>query len=100
LKDEKVLYTTICRSQAFYEKTDPKDPLARVIMRRLEHIYSKVSCNKKLCVNHSLTWYIKPNAVVQALESAAASDVQVKPTMSLEIQGDTTALIHALCAHL
>ncbi|EFI28197.1 eukaryotic translation initiation factor 3 domain-containing protein [Coprinopsis cinerea okayama7 len=82
LKDEKVLYTTICRSQAFYEKTDPKDPLARVIMRRLEHIYSK------------------PNAVVQALESAAASDVQVKPTMSLEIQGDTTALIHALCAHL
>jgi len=42
LKDEKVLYRTICRAQAFYEKTNQRDPLARVIMRRLEHIYSKV----------------------------------------------------------
>lgn len=42
LKDEKVLYCTICRAQAFYEKTQQADPLARVIMRRLEHIYSKV----------------------------------------------------------
>lgn len=43
LKDEKVLYCTICRAQAFYEKTQQDDPLGRVIMRRLEHIYSKVS---------------------------------------------------------
>lgn len=42
LKDEKVLYRTICRAQAFYEKTQQNDPLGRVIMRRLEHIYSKV----------------------------------------------------------
>lgn len=42
LKDEKVLYCTICRAQAFYEKTNQNDPLGRVIMRRLEHIYSKV----------------------------------------------------------
>lgn len=42
LKDEKVLYCTICRAQAFYEKTKQHDPLGRVIMRRLEHIYSKV----------------------------------------------------------
>lgn len=42
LKDEKVLYTTICRAQALYEKTKQEDPLGRVIMRRLEHIYSKV----------------------------------------------------------
>jgi translation initiation factor 3 subunit C len=43
LKDEKVLYCTICRAQAFYEKTAQSDPLGRVIMRRLEHIYSKVT---------------------------------------------------------
>lgn len=43
LKDEKVLYRTICRSQAFYERTSQPEPLARVVMRRLEHIYSKVS---------------------------------------------------------
>jgi translation initiation factor 3 subunit C len=42
LKDEKVLYCTICRAQAFYENTGQEEPLARVIMRRLDHIYSKV----------------------------------------------------------
>lgn len=42
LKEEKGLYESICRAQAFYEKTHQPDPLARVIMRRLEHIYSKV----------------------------------------------------------
>jgi len=45
LRDEKGLYGTICRAQAFYEKTNQPDPLARVIMRRLEHIYSKVRPN-------------------------------------------------------
>lgn len=42
LRDEKGLYQTICLSQGFYEKTKQDDPLARVILRRLEHIYSKV----------------------------------------------------------
>jgi translation initiation factor 3 subunit C len=42
LVDEKGLYCTISRTQAFYEKAGQEDPLARVIMRRLEHIYSKV----------------------------------------------------------
>lgn len=45
LKDEKVLYCTICRAQAFYEKTSQDEPLGRVVMRRLEHIYSKVECH-------------------------------------------------------
>lgn len=43
LKDEKNLYCTICRAQALYENNKQDDPLGRVIMRRLEHIYSKVS---------------------------------------------------------
>ncbi|PPQ99727.1 hypothetical protein CVT24_009710 [Panaeolus cyanescens] len=81
LKDEKVLYCTICRAQAFYEKTSQGGPLGRVIMRRLEHIYSK------------------PDPVVQALESAAeASDV--KSTMTLSKEASTTALVHSLCVHL
>ena len=42
LKDEKGLYCTICRAETLYEKKQLSDPLARVIMRRLEHIYSKV----------------------------------------------------------
>ena len=44
LKDEKKLYPSICRAQAFYEQNAQDDQLARVIMRRLEHIYSKVEC--------------------------------------------------------
>ena len=43
LKDEKYLYTTITRAQTYYEKSKTQgDSLTRVIMRRLEHIYSKV----------------------------------------------------------
>lgn len=42
LKDEKGLYCTICRAQALYEANKQEEPLGRVIMRRLEHIYSKV----------------------------------------------------------
>jgi translation initiation factor 3 subunit C len=41
LKDEKTLYETICRAEVHFERNDPSS-LARVVMRRLEHIYSKV----------------------------------------------------------
>ncbi|GLB37164.1 putative component of the eukaryotic translation initiation factor 3 (eIF-3) complex, which is involved in protein synthesis of a specialized repertoire of mRNAs and, together with other initiation factors, stimulates binding of mRNA and methionyl-tRNAi to the 40S ribosome [Lyophyllum shimeji] len=81
LKDEKVLYCTICRAQAFYEKTKQDEPLGRVIMRRLEHIYSK------------------PNAVVQALEAAADAS-EIRPAMILSAQGTTSTLIHSLCVYL
>ncbi|KIM75445.1 hypothetical protein PILCRDRAFT_670892 [Piloderma croceum F 1598] len=81
LKDEKVLYCTICRAESFYEKTGQDDPLARVIMRRLEHIYSK------------------PDAVVQALESTASLS-DIKPNIALVTQTTTSGLIHALCVHL
>ncbi|KAI0786752.1 eukaryotic translation initiation factor 3 subunit 8 [Abortiporus biennis] len=79
LKDEKGLYCTICRAQELYEKYKQEDPLGRVIMRRLEHIYSK------------------PDAVVQALEAAVAAE-GVKP--SIVLSGETSSLIHALCTHL
>ena len=52
LRDEKGLYQTICLSQGFYEKTKQSDPLARVILRRLEHIYSKVCFSSK-----ERSWY-------------------------------------------
>ncbi|PPQ74032.1 hypothetical protein CVT26_006935 [Gymnopilus dilepis] len=81
LKDEKVLYCTICRAQAFYEKTSQTEPLGRVVMRRLEHIYCK------------------PDAVVQALE-AAADVSEVKPAMTLARQKTTSSLVHSLCIYL
>ncbi|KAF9501962.1 eukaryotic translation initiation factor 3 subunit 8 [Pleurotus eryngii] len=81
LKDEKVLYCTICRAQAFYEQSKQDDPLGRVVMRRLERIYSK------------------PDAVVQALESAAEQS-DIKPSMSLSKQDSSSGLIHVLCVYL
>ncbi|PFH46389.1 hypothetical protein AMATHDRAFT_51081 [Amanita thiersii Skay4041] len=83
LKDEKLLYCTICRAQAFYEHTQQTDALGRVVMRRLEHIYSKP----------------KPNAVVQALE-AAADQSEVKPSITLGEHCFTSVLIHGLCVYL
>ncbi|KAH8117064.1 eukaryotic translation initiation factor 3 subunit 8 [Phellopilus nigrolimitatus] len=81
LSDEKGLYQTICLSQGFYEKTKQDDPLSRVILRRLEHIYSK------------------PDAVVQALESALPSSTS-PPSVTLASSGSSKALIQFLCVHL
>ncbi|KAF8444513.1 eukaryotic translation initiation factor 3 subunit 8 [Boletus edulis BED1] len=81
LKDEKVLYRTICRAQAFYETSSQPEPLARVIMRRLEHIYSK------------------PDAVVSALESTLSTS-EDPPSVTLASSSTTSSLIHALCVHL
>ncbi|OBZ68150.1 Eukaryotic translation initiation factor 3 subunit C [Grifola frondosa] len=81
LKDEKGLYCTICRAQALYEKNKQEEPLGRVIMRRLEHIYSK------------------PDPVVFALEAAVASS-DIKPSVVLSAEGETSTLIHSLCVFL
>ncbi|KAH9858870.1 eukaryotic translation initiation factor 3 subunit 8 [Lenzites betulinus] len=81
LGDEKVLYSTICRAQALYEITKQEDPLGRVIMRRLEHIYSK------------------PDPVVVALEAAVVTS-DIKASVVLSSDSKTSSLIHTLCIHL
>ncbi|KZS98532.1 eukaryotic translation initiation factor 3 subunit 8 [Sistotremastrum niveocremeum HHB9708] len=81
LKDEKGLYETICRAEAYFELRSQSDPLSRVIMRRLEHIYSK------------------PDAVVQALE-AGLSGLPVKPATSLASENTSSGVVHALCVFL
>lgn len=81
LRDEKGLYQTICLSQGYYEKTKQLDPLSRVILRRLDHIYSK------------------PDAVVQALESSLLTSTS-PPSITLVSCGSSKALIQALCVHL
>jgi translation initiation factor 3 subunit C len=98
LKDEKSLYCTICRAEALYEKTKQEDPLGRVVMRRLDHIYSKVSRFLYTSLYRMLI-LLKPDAVVQALESAVAVS-DVKPSIILEANSSTKALIHSLCVRL
>lgn len=81
LKDEKYLYMTITRAQAYYEESKTRsESLTRVIMRRLEHIYSK------------------PDAVVNALE-ASTSSTDVKAAAS-KLSSTSSSLIHSLCVHL
>ncbi|KAH9961617.1 eukaryotic translation initiation factor 3 subunit 8 [Russula dissimulans] len=81
LKDEQGLYCTICRAEVLYEKKQLHEPLARVVTRRLEHIYSK------------------PDVVLAALESAVAA-ANVPISLSLTSQASPSTLIHALCVHL
>ncbi|KAG1852892.1 eukaryotic translation initiation factor 3 subunit 8 N-terminus-domain-containing protein [Suillus subalutaceus] len=70
LKDEKVLYRTISRSQAFYEQTSQPEPLREL-----------------------------PDAVVSALESSLASS-EITPSVTLASSATTSSLIHSLCVHL
>ncbi|KAH0827788.1 eukaryotic translation initiation factor 3 subunit 8 N-terminus-domain-containing protein [Lanmaoa asiatica] len=56
LKDEKVLYRTICRAQAFYESSQQPEPLARI------------PYNNPFC-----SFLLKPDAVVSVLESSLES---------------------------
>lgn len=48
LKDECGLYVTVCRCQAYYKKLGQPDSVFRAVMRRIEHIYSKVCRQKHL----------------------------------------------------
>lgn len=43
LKDESVLYQVLGQTQQWFETTKEDDKVARIVLRRLEHIYSKVS---------------------------------------------------------
>ena len=102
LKDEKVLYRTICRTQAFYEKTKQDkmkqdDSLVRVTMRRLELIYSKVCFVTSSSVVDDRS--SQPTPVVQALESAVEAS-EIKPSIILSDSGDSSGLVRALCVYL
>ena len=49
LKDETELYTTIVRGQIYFEKNNLNESTSRVIMRRLEHLYYKVTFSFIAC---------------------------------------------------
>lgn len=88
LSDEKKMYQTIVRAQVYFEQAKQTEALSRVVMRRLEHIYSKA------------------DIIIQALEAANA-EIQPDQKSSLfpsaqEVaqDGGPSALIRALCVYL
>ncbi|PWN26733.1 hypothetical protein BDZ90DRAFT_232850 [Jaminaea rosea] len=100
LRDERLLYATIVRAQTYLEQAvrisaaTAQDALARVIMRRLEHVYSKQSI------------------IIQALEQASAASqkedaeklAQVSSfPMGSAVSSSSTGpaqLVRSLCVHL
>jgi translation initiation factor 3 subunit C len=97
LKDEAGLYVTVCRCQQHYEARGKSDSFFRAIMRRIEHIYSKVNfCfGGRFCGAH----YFQPSIVVQALESAAPGLVS-EDAKSKQSKVNPSELVHQLCAQL
>ncbi|KAG8810894.1 Translation initiation factor 3 subunit c [Serendipita sp. 401] len=79
LRDEQGLYKAICLAESFFERTSRDDARARVIMRRLEHIY------------------YKPDAVVEALEQILGADAANRPVLSLQSAGNPQGLVHSIC---
>lgn len=95
LSDEKRLYQTMVRAQVYFEKSSKASPsdsssdaLSRVVMRRLEHVYSK------------------QDIIIQALEAANAEAQpgqvsNIVPNASeISQAGGPTKLIRSLCVQL
>lgn len=49
LKDEKAVYEIVVRAQTYFERCQLREHLERTLMRRLEHVYSKVCSLAPLC---------------------------------------------------
>ncbi|KAK0549533.1 Translation initiation factor 3 subunit c [Tilletia horrida] len=106
LADEKRLYATIVRAQVYFEAVDHVDVLARVIMRRLEHIYAKQDVIVQALEAATAT-ILSSDAEGEANAAAAAtseSEVVSKITPSAaqvaEDKQGPTALIRSLCIFL
>src|SRR5437868_5236993 len=57
LREEKPLYETIVKAQVLFEREGWDEPIARAVMRRLEHVYPK------------------PDIIVDVLERTAVASV-------------------------
>ena len=53
LREEVPLYSLVVKSQILFERESWSDQVARAIMRRLDHVYSKVCLCVSVCTNCS-----------------------------------------------
>jgi translation initiation factor 3 subunit C len=108
LGDESALYANIVRCQLYAEslKNNPKidapqSVVNRVIMRRLEHVYYKVSCLKFL--GRGITDDHKPSQVVTTLEENTWKVIPASLDSPLTPRGatsDIADLVQTLCNYL
>lgn len=99
LRDERLLYATIVRAQTYLEQavrvsaTSAQDALARVIMRRLEHVYSKQSIIIQALEQASASTQKDSEALAQASSFPMGSAVSSSSTGPAQ-------LVRSLCVHL
>jgi translation initiation factor 3 subunit C len=106
LKDERTIYATIVTAQVYFEKVKEAENLDRVLMRRLEHVYSKVRFPSSLpSLSSTHLSLLQPDPVTQALESALpaiASQSSVWQSQVGSSTGEFSAItfVRAVCIHL
>jgi len=84
LREEKPLYETIVKAQVLFEREGWDEPIARAVMRRLEHIYPK------------------PDIIVDVLERTAVASVANETSRITPLSAPQTArqLVHNLAVYL
>ncbi|KAJ2361903.1 Translation initiation factor 3 subunit c, partial [Coemansia sp. RSA 2607] len=84
MRDTVPLYVTIVRSQYYFERSDLKDSICRIVLRRIEHLYYRTD---------------QVNLHVEAAVADLSSKVDSK-IVPASAAGDMEAIIHSLCAYL
>ncbi|KAG0175055.1 Translation initiation factor 3 subunit c [Apophysomyces sp. BC1034] len=82
LTDEPSLYASLLRVQVYSERYQMKNNTARVVIRRLEHLY------------------YKPKQVIQSIESISRGLLPEHTRSEIINAEDPSQLIHQLCAYL
>lgn len=82
LKDESSLYAVLLLSQQWFELVSSTDSTARIILRRVEHVYSK------------------PDAVVLYLEQTARGLFPNLESAIIPVTSNVSELVHSLCIYL
>lgn len=84
LREEKPLYEAIVKAQVLFEREGWDEPIARAVMRRLEHVYSK------------------PDIIVDVLEKVAVASVANETSRITPVSAPATAkeLVHNLAVYL
>ncbi|KAJ2883065.1 Translation initiation factor 3 subunit c [Coemansia aciculifera] len=84
MRDTVPLYLTIVRAQGYFERSDQKDSLCRVVLRRLDHLYYRT------------------DQVNLHVESAAAALPRISESsvVPASTAGDIEAIVHSLCTFL
>ncbi|KAI8374254.1 eukaryotic translation initiation factor 3 subunit 8 N-terminus-domain-containing protein [Radiomyces spectabilis] len=82
LRDEPSLYAILVRAQAYAEMYNMEDAVARVVIRRLEHLY------------------FKPEQVIRSTERIAKELLPKYISSKIITTEEPSQLIHQLCAYL